>query len=266
MESIAQPAESAFAADTSRHLPTTEATNGPVEIPPRLIGLSPDLSGWVTGPDGIESLLLEFDRPIVLPGDAVRVFDSLGVEINAFSRFVSAQGDELTLTFLPAITNRRIRLVVDYNVTSGGVAIDGEIAAPAMPNLPSGDGLPGGQAVLEYSVLAGDANHDGIVDGKDAGQILAALGLIEGDPGYDPAADFNGDGVINVLDVATFTMNNGASLPPTDGTPVTASIVSPAQGTAFGPNVDEIVIGFSEPVSAAALSRARSRSWTHSIV
>ena len=51
---------------------------------------------------------------------------------------------------------------------------------------------------------AGDYNDDGVVDDADKQIILDARNTSPGDPGFVPAADHDGDGVVSLRDVSTF--------------------------------------------------------------
>ena len=50
--------------------------------------------------------------------------------------------------------------------------------------------------------LTGDANGDGAVNCFDIAVVRAALGKRTGQPGFNPAADFNNDGVIDIRDLS----------------------------------------------------------------
>lgn len=50
--------------------------------------------------------------------------------------------------------------------------------------------------------LTGDANADGVINCADIAVVRAALGTRVGQPGFDPRADFNNDGVIDIRDLA----------------------------------------------------------------
>ncbi len=49
--------------------------------------------------------------------------------------------------------------------------------------------------------LEGDLNNDGAVDQADSKIAMAAVGTTADDPGFLPAADLDGDGVITLVDV-----------------------------------------------------------------
>ena len=48
---------------------------------------------------------------------------------------------------------------------------------------------------------AGDAPRPGVDQAPAADVVAAALGTCRGEAGFDPRADLNGDGCVNVLDV-----------------------------------------------------------------
>jgi len=50
------------------------------------------------------------------------------------------------------------------------------------------------------TLLAGDANGDNVIDGKDIAILLAAYGTRRGQRRYDPRADFNDDGKVDIAD------------------------------------------------------------------
>jgi len=59
-------------------------------------------------------------------------------------------------------------------------------------------------APVAFAGVPGDYNGDGAVDDADKQIILDARNTVEGDEGFVPAADHNGDGVISLVDVSAF--------------------------------------------------------------
>jgi fibronectin-binding autotransporter adhesin len=57
--------------------------------------------------------------------------------------------------------------------------------------------------------VIGDVDIDGDVDLADLGALLAAFDSMDGDPLFDPDADFNDDGWINLADLGTLLANYG---------------------------------------------------------
>ncbi len=72
-----------------------------------------------------------------------------------------------------------------------GVALDGD-----------GDGVAGGDKVMGVIRLFGDFNADRVVDPADIFPALQnAIFTSVGQPGYDPAFDWDGNGVIDPADI-----------------------------------------------------------------
>ena len=69
----------------------------------------------------------------------------------------------------------------------------------------------GDNQVALGTLLEGDANNDNLVDVADASILAASFGLRLGHPSYDPAADFNRDGVVNAVDQGLLQDNYGKS-------------------------------------------------------
>ena len=67
----------------------------------------------------------------------------------------------------------------------------------------SADGIRNRVATVPLVVTGtlGDVNHDGLVTCDDVAAVRAALGKSAGQTGYNPSADFNGDGFVNILDL-----------------------------------------------------------------
>ena len=78
--------------------------------------------------------------------------------------------------------------------TNSGLALDGEYFG----QLPTGDGVPGGEAVLPLRVLAanGDINGDGCTDDADLLAVLFAFGTQGA-----RSEDANGDNLVDDADL-----------------------------------------------------------------
>jgi hypothetical protein len=59
----------------------------------------------------------------------------------------------------------------------------------------------------------GDVDGDGFVGQADLGALLATYNLCEGDPDYNPDADFNGDGCVGQDDLGTLLANYNQPCP-----------------------------------------------------
>jgi len=87
-----------------------------------------------------------------------------------------------------------VRIAPSVTATNSGLALDGEYFG----QLPTGDGVPGGEAVLPLRVLAanGDINGDGCVDDADLLAVLFAFGTQGAHP-----EDANGDNLVDDADL-----------------------------------------------------------------
>ncbi len=85
---------------------------------------------------------------------------------------------------------------------SSGLALDGE----TFENLPTGDGIPGGEAALPFRLLAigGDVDGSGCVDDGDLLRVLFAFGSTGALP-----EDTNGDNTVDDTDLLTVLFNFG---------------------------------------------------------
>ena len=97
------------------------------------------------------TLVLTFDRAVQVGEGAVEVYGAA----SGGQTYTAVYADgKLTLTFAKALAadTYTVRVISDFVVGQGGV-LDGEVVAPSDPaSLPSGDGEPGGDAVLEFTV------------------------------------------------------------------------------------------------------------------
>ncbi len=124
----------------------------------------------------------------------------------------------------PAISGTNWRRSWQRNVTLGA---DGDFT---WERLPSGTGeiwiqnlgalrlrvenvtLASGHNMIALGTLtAGDANDDWFVDARDAQWVAYAFAAATGDPRFRAAADFNYDGLVNILDFSLLALNFGAT-------------------------------------------------------
>ena len=93
-----------------------------------------------------------------------------------------------------------VRIAPTVTATNSGLALDGEYFG----QLPTGDGVPGGEAVLPLRVLA--ANGDGCTDDSDLLAVLFAFGAQGA-----RAEDVNGDNLVDDADLlqVLFALGSG---------------------------------------------------------
>lgn len=93
----------------------------------------------------------------------------------------SAPDRRVTLTPTAALAPGTYALTVSDAITAGSLALDGDAGA----SLPSGDGLPGGSALITFAIAStrcpADFNDDGTVDQEDLSGYITAF-LTEPDP------------------------------------------------------------------------------------
>jgi hypothetical protein len=129
--------------------------------------------------------------------------------------FAYDSGDKTaTLTFAAPLAPDEYTLRVEDAVTAlnSGQALDGELAGSADPNaLPSGDGVPGGDAVLVFTVggLLGDANCDDAVDFADINPFVLLISNMQAWQAAYPdcpagLGDINQNGVVGFDDINPF--------------------------------------------------------------
>lgn len=102
-------------------------------------------------------------------------------------------------------------LTVTTGVTAvnSGMALDGEVAVPTSPSsLPSGDGIAGGNAVIQFSVtpclLAADIDDDCDKDANDIDLFARVLVGLDTDYFHTLRSDVNGSGQANARDIQPF--------------------------------------------------------------
>ena len=101
------------------------------------------------------SLTLVFDSAVQVGAGAVEVSGLATGGHADYAQAYDAATRTLTLVWTQALAPDvyTVRVVADFVVGSGGGApLDGEVGDPAAPTLPSGDGVPGGDALLEFTV------------------------------------------------------------------------------------------------------------------
>lgn len=229
--------------NTSRSLVATDQTS------PRIDRFTPTPGTWAVSNMGLPFVQVGFTETVTIPPNSVTAWTLGGGTVNGIATNYDSMTSTLTVTFSPPIRDDILTLVLDYVITDvAGNALDGEIAAPASASLPSGDGQAGGQAVFRISILQGDANRDAVVNSADAEMIRASLGKCMGDAGFSANADLNIDGCVDVLDVGTYTVAAGRTLPTTDGVAPTVLSILPDPNLVLLSDVSSLVVSFSEPI------------------
>jgi hypothetical protein len=235
---------------------TTTSANADDAVP-RIIGVDPAPGAggsWIVDQVGLPSVRFQFDRDVLIDDSAISIWDALGQPIDDAVLTYDDAKHVLEVTFASVVKQDRITVVLDYNITdASGTALDGEITNPDHPTFPSGNGLPGGQAVFRFHVLQGDVTRDGIVDGDDGLHLLNALGHCAGEVGYSALADLNRDGCVNALDINIYANGLGLSLPPLDDEPLLIVGILPAPNVNLDADLAEVEVFFNQSISPEQL-------------
>jgi hypothetical protein len=174
-----------------------------VKGPAKIIDTTPLPNQNVYSPTGtgLTQIVIQFSEPVTYNNSNITVTGSLSGQ-KTFSSNYSPADYKLTLTFAPALPEGEtwtVTVADEILTQSSGYAIDGELTAAQTTTFPSGDGVPGGDAVFSFYLrYAADLVEDGFVNFDDLA-VMATQWL--GPPGT-PSADINGDGIVNFADFA----------------------------------------------------------------
>ncbi len=160
--------------------------------PPVIVEMNP-APGVVTAP--VSQVEVYFQTPVAINEAQVRVVGATRGAV-PFALAYDASAGRVRLTFNEPLKPDAytIRFSPSITAQNSGLALDGEYFG----QLPTGDGVPGGEAVLPLRVLAtnGDVNGDGCVNDADLLSVLFAFGSTGARP-----EDVNGDNQVNDADL-----------------------------------------------------------------
>ena len=125
-----------------------------VEGPPKVVATWPE-PGARASTDEATRIIIDFQEPVTA---SVGDFELAGLRRGPIGVVVSTEegGSRVVLTPQSPLPADTYRLTISQAVTGGanGMALDGEVSNPVDPSaLPSGDGLPGGSAVVRFDVV-----------------------------------------------------------------------------------------------------------------
>ena len=174
-----------------------------VEGPPKIVKMQPAPgSSQLAG--GVTAIQVTFHKNV---NAAAGHFLLSGLNTGSIPFTFSYSAAALTATLTPTapLPADTYTLSVAANLTdvASGKALDGEVLNPgSASSLPSGDGLPGGAAVLQFAIvppacpsdIAAPAN--GLVDVNDMLAVINSWGACSG-----CAADITNDGQVDVMDL-----------------------------------------------------------------
>ncbi|MCB9847651.1 MAG: Ig-like domain-containing protein [Phycisphaeraceae bacterium] len=177
-----------------RILATSVATTTFVQGPPKIIDTLP-VEGEMLPASAVATIDVTFHKPVSASGaDVTLVGANTGAV--AFSAAYDAPAQRLRITPDEPLAADDYTLTIADSVSAGGIALDGEVPGAGGGALPSGDGLPGGDAQFHFTITnSADLNGDGVVDTADLGILLSVFGT------NDAGSDLNGDGVVDTADL-----------------------------------------------------------------
>jgi len=182
-----------------------------VEGPPKVIDVLPAPFG-VHAPDGGGALKMAFHKDVVAKASDFVLADAGGTPLD-FDWSYDAQTRTVTVLPPDALPPGKYILTASDTMVdaAAGLSLDGEVdSGPWDPLLPSGDGLPGGDAVVPFIVasgLAGDLDADGGIDLEDLALLVGCLtGPGGGAGGWCQVGDADGDSDVDLLDFARFQL------------------------------------------------------------
>lgn len=180
----------------------------------------------VGGPPLLPPVILDFDATPYAPNPSdTTIFLSFSEDIGSFEasdfRLTGATTGthaasnitysfitrNATLTFSNLPNDDFTLKIFANNVAANGLTMDGEVDDSAWYDdvlLPSGDGQPGGDAVFAFTIPAGDANCNAVVDLDDVAVFTAVLLGTDTEACHVLRSDVNNDGDADGLDVAGF--------------------------------------------------------------
>jgi hypothetical protein len=189
--------------------------------PVKLLTMSPAPGSINPGVPRIEAVRLGFSEPISYAGSHFRL---VGGRTGLVTCAVTWSPADFTITLTPSAplgVGEWWTVTALDGITSlaTGAALDGEIAVSTDPaSLPSGDGLPGGNAILQFKIAApGDFDGNDRVDAFDFDHFAACAGGANTEI-TDPDcmnADIDGDSDADQDDFGVLQRCfNGPSAPP----------------------------------------------------
>ncbi len=158
---------------------------------------------------------------------------STGISVNSYERNLTiSQGRSATTSVNVKLANG-VTATLGYSIDVEGIRCEisketlttsGEVTVKIFceKDTPTGDfllnlyvknktgstyAIPIHVKILESKFSPYDLNQDGKVDGDDLKILEDCFGTSKGDVNFNPDADFNGDGIINGIDLVLFSLN-----------------------------------------------------------
>ncbi len=177
--------------------------------PPKIVETSPQPGESVACGTDLDTVTITFHTNVsTSAGNYALVGTTTGPQSMSFA--YDSGANTVTLTSAGPLPADEYTLTVDDALTAinSGANLDGEIADPISPtSLPSGEGLAGGDAVIQFTVQAaplGDIDGDCDRDMTDVAFFVdVLLGIQQAEP-YVSNSNIDGIGGVNGLDIQPF--------------------------------------------------------------
>lgn len=248
---------------------------------PTIVGIEPHPDEWITSGAPLDSIVVTFSEPVSNVNGAVSAralsfaFNRCGLTDAAVAVNVTDSGDatSYTIQFNPPIspsdgggpTPQRLQIFVADDVSTVDGNLNGETDNPKNPSLPTGDRaangaqLAGGESVLEFTIITGDANRDGVTNIADqiaVSNARNACGDCTTNGGTCPnaltdmqlRADLNGDACVDAADLGIVFAGLGSELPTGNGVGPVVMDITPDCFT--NSDVTEIIATFDQDIEA----------------
>ncbi|GMU80990.1 MAG: hypothetical protein AMXMBFR47_08610 [Planctomycetota bacterium] len=184
-----------------------------VEGPPKVVALTPSIGAEIESAAAPTGATIQFSEAVsVTAADFVVAGPGGAVP---FTLNYASGSYVATLDFGSALTPGSYQVTARSTLRSvaANLALDGEITSAPAP-LPSGDGLPGGDAVWTFHVRPAcpwDLDGNDVIDLTDLAIILSNFGTTSG---AEPAdGDIDGDTDVDLQDLAQVLAQFGAACP-----------------------------------------------------
>jgi hypothetical protein len=181
--------------------------------PPKIVAVSPAPGAAVQQPPNTSQITVTFHTPV---NCSAANFSLVGNTTGSQS-LTLVSGSNVN----PAVLNVIGPLPPDtYTLTvtsagltavNSGMVLDGEVSNPTSPaSLPSGDGVAGGNAGIQFSVLPcdgpADIDQNCFLDQNDVDIFVQVLLDADTDPGHVERSDMDGSGTVDGNDIGLFTV------------------------------------------------------------
>ncbi len=191
-----------------------------VEGPPKIVAATPAPGAQAPSSFAGPISVVFHKNVATTAGDYSLVRDGVGPVSFAFAYSSGTKTALLTPT-APLAGGGYTLTVADTIIDPlSGRQLDGELPNPPPPaSFPSGDGVPGGSAVIRFSVAPppvsceGDADGNGVVDFADISSVLTFWGATYAPGASSTPGDANHDEAVNFADITAVLASYAATCP-----------------------------------------------------